>query len=177
MDGVRVVTNLPEFRQQLRAIGADMERKAVREAGRAAMAVFRTVARQNAPVQQGRPTRKGHVPGTLKRAISVFKLRRHPKGVVLFRLGVWRGRKAAAKGRDGYYWSWVEEGHLARGPGRRLKGGNKSRALQRSRLRAAGKGFVEGRFFLKRSYESAQSRALEVFYERLGRAVQKYSQT
>lgn len=175
MDGVRVVTNLPEFRQQLRAIGADMERKAVREAGRAAIAVFRKVAQQHAPMQKPPATRKGHVVGTLRRAIYTRRMK-SPKGRAVFRLGFRQGTKERAKQRDAYYWAWVEQGHIARGPGQRLKGGANTRALARQRIRASGKGFVEGRFFLKRSYESAQSRALDAFYERLGRAVQKYSQ-
>ena len=40
--GVNVTTNLPEFKAQLRAIGTDMERRAVRQASAAAASVFRS---------------------------------------------------------------------------------------------------------------------------------------
>lgn len=172
--GVNVTTNLPEFKAQLRAIGTDMERRAVRQASAAAASVFRSAVQRNAPVQAP-PGRKGHVVGTLRRAIYARKLKAE-RGTVIYRIGVRQGRGEQKRNRDAYYWAWVEQGHIARGPGGALKGGVRSKSLQRLRLRAGGGKVVPPHPFFKPAFESAGSRALQVFNERLTRAIAKYSQ-
>ena len=171
--GVNVTTNLPEFKAQLRTIGTDMERRAVRQASAAAAAVFRSAVQRNAPVQAP-PGRKGHMVGTLRRAIYARKLKAE-RGTVIYRIGVRQGRGEQKRNRDAYYWAWVEQGHVARGPGQRIKGGANSKALQRKRLKSGG-GFVQAQPFLAPAFRSAGSRALQVFSERLGRAIDRYSQ-
>lgn len=173
-EGVRVKTNIADFRAQLRAIGGDFEKKAMRSATAAAASVFRAAARQAAPQQEPPSTRKGHVVGTLKRAIYTYK-RKGSQGSVTYRVSIRMGKKEQAKKRDAFYWSWVEQGHVARGPGQRIKGGANSKALQRKRLKSGG-GFVQAQPFLAPAFRSAGSRALQVFSERLGRAIDRYSQ-
>lgn len=172
-ESTRVKANLPEFKAQLRAIGVDMERRAVRQASAAAAAVFRAAAQRNAPVQEP-PGRKGHMVGTLRRAIYARRVR-SPKGVSIYRVSVRQGKKEKGKGRDAYYWAWVEQGHIARGPGQALRGGANSKSLQRKRLRAAG-GFVQPKPYLRPAFEQSGGRALQVFNERLSRAIERYSQ-
>ena len=171
--GVNVTTNLPEFKAQLRAIGTDMERRAVRQASAAAASVFRSAVQRNAPVQAP-PARKGHMVGTLRRAIYARKLKAE-RGTVIYRIGVRQAGRAEAQ--PGCLLLGVgRQGHIARGPGGALKGGVRSKALQRRRLRAGGGKVVPPHPFFKPAFESAGSRALQVFNERLTRAIAKYSQ-
>lgn len=174
---VTVTSNIVDFRAQLRAIGADMEKKAVRQASQAAASVFRAAAQKAAPVQKPPSTRKGHVVGTLKRAIYSRRVKRTPRGTVAYRISIRQGKREQAKKRDAFYWVWVEQGHIARGPGQRIKGGANTRALQRKRIRGSGKGVVQPSPFLKPAFSSAGSKALQVFNDRMALAIAKYSQT
>ena len=99
------------------------------------------------------------------------------RGTIIYRIGVRQGRGEQKRNRDAYYWAWVEQGHIARGPGGALKGGVRSKSLQRRRLRAGGGKVVPPHPFFKPAFESAGSRALQVFNERLTRAIAKYSRT
>jgi hypothetical protein len=99
-----------------------------------------------------------------------------PAGVVAARSGrkyqkVRRGKQYA--NLDAFYWPWVEGGHVARGPGQRIRGGMRRRALERKRLRAAGK-WVEGRWFLRRAFQTQQTAALQAFEKRLAISIDRY---
>ena len=174
MSGVEVRTNLPEFKSRLREIGQHFEKRAVRGAIRSAAQSFVAPARRLAPVQKP-PVRKGRVPGTLRRAIYLARPKDQKRGAERYFVGVRSGSKEAAKGRDAYYWRWVEMGHIARGPGQRLRGGVRSRALQRGRLKASGGRWVEPRPFLAPAFAAGRERALQVFYTRLTTLVARYS--
>lgn len=165
---VRVITNLPDFRRQLAEVNRRMGTRVVRAAARAAGNVFAKSARQKAP-KLAQAT-KQRVPGALRRAIYVGR-GRTSRDKVRFFVSVRSGKGYAKKGRgDPFYWRFLEGGWLPRGPGGKLKGGARSRRLQRNRARAAGA--QEVRYpFLKPAFDEAGGRALLQFNERMARGI------
>lgn len=171
---VIVRTNLPAFTEQLREMTRQMERKVVRGATRSAARAFIAAVRAGAPVMQA-PGRRGRTPGVLRRAVYITRGKKSGRGLEHFFVGVRQGNKAAASGRDAFYWRWIEAGHIARGPGQRIAGGRNSRDLSRSRLLAGGARFVEPRPFLAPAWRANQGRALDIFYAQISRAVDQFS--
>lgn len=167
-------TNLPQFSEQLREIGRQMERKVVRGATRAAARQFVATVRSGAPIMKS-PGRRGRTPGVLRRAVYVTRGKQSGKGVEHFFVGVRQGAKASASGRDAFYWRWIEAGHIARGPGGALKGGERTRALTRRRMLAGGVRFVEARPFLMPAFRAKGQQALAEFYRRIAAAVDQFS--
>lgn len=169
------MTGLPEFSSRLRALGGDMERKIVRAGALAAGVVFRNAARRNAPSLKAGTTRKDRIPGALKKAIYATRSKSRSRAgldtiIVSARAGSKTGKKSVA---TAFYWRWVEEGHLTRGPGGKLKGGKRSRALQLDRLKRAGGKFVPGVAFLSRAYQSHQDQAITAFNSRVEARIAK----
>lgn len=171
-DGVTIKTNLPQLKAHLARIGKEFEAKAVRQATYAAAAIFRREVQARAPVLK--QATKQRVPGTLRRAIYIKRSRDRTSGREHYFVGVRQGAKAAKKGRDAFYWRFLETGWTPRGPGQRLKGGVRSRALQLSRSRAAG-GKVVRYPFIAPAYNSSKEQALQAFYTRADKAVAKFS--
>ena len=101
-DGVVIKFNLPDFRRELAALGERMEKRAVRNATRAAARVFRDAARARAPVLAEPEPRR--VAGALRRAIYAgpSKINRR-RGVVAFFVGVKASRAARKTARDPFY--------------------------------------------------------------------------
>lgn len=170
-DSVTVKVNIPDFKRQLLALGQRMEKNIVRRGVRAAGAVFVAEARRRAPVL--REPRKGRVAGALQRAIRSVS-RRGERGVVKQSVGVLATRAQAKSGVDPFYWRFLEGGWLPRGPGRRLKGGKRRRALERERAIAGG-GRIVSYPFLKPAFESTGSRALAAFNQAVADGIAKES--
>ncbi len=165
-------TNLPDFRRQLREVGERVQRRYVRRSMTAAGAVLRGLAREKAPVltrnKRGRLP-KGRIPGLLRRAIYVTRNRRKSsRGVEVYSVGV-KSKVRVGKGVTGdpFYWRWQEAGWLPRGPGQRIRGGTRTRALTRSRLEKAGVKRVPGRWFLRDAARQGQSAAVDAFFRRM----------
>lgn len=159
-DGVAVKVNIPDFKRQLVALGQRMERNIVRRGLRAAGAVFRDEARRRAPVL--REPRKGRVAGALKRAIQSANSRRSTRGKPEQIVYVRATRAQTKRGIDPFYWRFLEGGWVPRGPGKRLKGGKRRRALERERVIAGGAQVVSYPF-LKPAFEAVGPRALDAF--------------
>jgi HK97 gp10 family phage protein len=172
-DGVAIkVTGLPQFKERLRALGYDMERRVVRSGALAAGAVFRKSAAANAPTLK-KPA-KNRVVGALKKAVYAGRSRsKSARGLEVVRVGVRAGGKLAKSASDPFYWRWVEAGHLVRGPGQKIKGGRNRAALERSRLKASGAKFVPGFHFLRDSFRDNQSAAISAFNSRIEARIQK----
>ncbi|WP_395406304.1 HK97-gp10 family putative phage morphogenesis protein [Pseudoduganella sp. UC29_106] len=168
------MTGIPEFSARLRALGIDMERKIVRAGALAAGIVFRNAARENAPSLKPNTRRKDRTPGALKKSIYATRSKSKSKpGLETIVVAARAGSKTSKKGvATAFYWRWVEDGHVARGPGGKLKGGNRSRALQRSRLKAGGK-FVPGVAFLRRAFQGKQDQAVAAFNKRIEARIAK----
>jgi HK97 gp10 family phage protein len=175
-DGVALkVTGLPEFKSRLKALGADMEKKIIRSANAAAATVFKKAAIANAPVLKKPDTRKKkpRIAGVLKKSIYAVRSKgKSQPGKEVYVIAA-KGGKEAKAGRDAFYWRWVEGGHLARGPGQKIKGGKKRATLERARLTAGGAKSVPGVFFLRRAFNDNQDRAVKAFNSRIETRIQK----
>lgn len=177
---ITVRTNLPEFKSKLNFIKADLQKKAVRQATRAAGSVIQKLAKKFAPVRDSATRKKvrGQLvfPGTLRDSIGVVSKRARPgtiKVMVIPRSGKrTRKGKGSMADRDAYYWAWVEQGHVI--TGRRVKGGARRRKLERDRLNAAGRRTRPANY-LKKAFEQGKDPAVKAFYAKLEIAVQKYS--
>ena len=174
-DGIKVnIVGLPEFSTRLRALSLDMQKKVVRSGDLAAAVVFRNAAKANAPIS--RISKRGSSrPGTLKKWIFAGRSKTRSKpGLETYTVGARSGGKTTRKNViTAFYWRWVEQGHLVRGAGQKLKGGDKSRALQRERLRTSGAKFVPPNAFLRRAFQSKQSEAIAAFNKRIEARIQK----
>lgn len=175
-DTVEIRTNLPEFKRQLVALGSDMEKKIVRSAVNAAATAFRKAIIATVPVLKKPDTRRKNprVAGTLKRAIYTYRVRNPEPGTVAMKVSFRQGRSEQKKGRDAFYGRFLERGWVPRGPGRALKGGKRSKALQRERNLAAGA--VKHSFpFIAPAFNRARSAALAAFTNKMTARIEKAS--
>lgn len=180
-DGVRVVTNLPEFTRHLQAIEKKFGEQTVRRAVSAAGAVFSRAIRQKAPVlkpenarkkaQKGRPP---VVAGVLRRAVYRKRGKKKP-GVESMMIGIKQGPKAAKKsGNDAFYWRFLEDGWLPRGGAGKIGGGKRLRALRKRRFIEGGKKEVSYPFIAP-AWAVSQSKALAAFYTKMDTEVTRIS--
>lgn len=175
-DGIKITTNLPAFKQQLRELGADMERKVIRNAVGAAARVFQKHVLRILARPRKSPIKRGTPPGTLRRAIYIKRARDVTRGREHYFVGVRQGKREQGRksgSRDAFYWRMVELGHLARRPGGGIRGGKRSAALQRARLNAAGAKRVQAYPFLQPAFQAGQNEALEKFNERVQARIDK----
>jgi hypothetical protein len=163
------IVGIPAFSTELRKLSMDMQQKVVRSASLAAAAVFRKGAVALAPELKKPDARRKR--GALKKGIYAGRSRSRSKpGAEVIVVGVRSGKPG--KNGDPFYWRWVEDGYIARGPGQRIKGGFRRRALERSRLKSAGK-LVPGVKMFARSFSSNQDKALSAFNSRLAARIDK----
>ena len=162
-DSLAVKVNLPDFSRQLREVSARVERLGVAAGLRAAGRVFRDEARSLAPVLR-EPDRR-RIAGALRRSIVLWKTR-SPRGIVSYRVGVAAKRVVRGRTIDPFYWRFLEDGWIPRGPGRKLRGGKRSTRLQRERLIAGGAQRSQYPF-LAPAFARKGTAALAAFNERL----------
>lgn len=167
-DGVSVRINLPDFKKQMTDFTIDMERRVVRAATNAAAQEFKKSVIAKAPILKGFSKRR--VPGLLKKSIYVARSRSGSKKgqetySVSFRKGRARGKKG---GIDAFYGTFLEAGWIPRGPGRRIRGGFRRKALERKRL-AHQK--ITGYAFLAPAFKEAGGRALNAFNARIEKRI------
>jgi HK97 gp10 family phage protein len=160
-DKVVITSNLPEFKAALGVLGTKVEKRVVTNAIRAAARVFRDRARALAP-QLSEPDPR-RVRGALRRAIVVARSRDRKKGSVQYYVGVRASKTSRGGARDPFYWRFLEGGWIPRGPGNRIKGGERRKALERSRT--AGRRIAVP--FLAPAFRAAQGEALAAFNARL----------
>lgn len=176
-DFVRIkFVNLPDFSRQLKALGVDLQTKIIRSGVRAALTVFRRAVLAAVPVHKGRypNTKYQQVPGTLKRSIYIARSKRSSTPGVEY--GIVRprsGQKSQASLTNAYYWRWVEEGHLIRRAGQKLRGGVRRRALERSRLNSSGAARTRAFFFMKTSFDRNVEKATDAFSKRVNSGIEK----
>lgn len=138
MSGIdfNVTVNASQFREKLNQFKKELQIEGVDKALRAAARIFRNAVVARAPVLKT-PT-KTRASGTLQRAIYAKRSQRSTLGARRYFIGIRQGSRMAKKGKDAFYWRFLEAGWMPRGPGRRLKGGTRFRNLQRKRNLAAG---------------------------------------
>lgn len=162
---VDVKVDLPDFRRQMAEVGKRMSTRVTRNAVRAAASVFRRFARDKAPVLK--TVAKNRVPGALKRNIDIRRGRSRDSGVIGLNVGVRVGKSTKGRGVP-FYWSWLEGGWIPRGRGKGIKGGDRSKALQRRRLIAGGA--RRRQFpFLAPAFTAGQGGAVQAFNDRMER--------
>lgn len=163
------MSNLPDFKRQMAHVSLELQGKAVRRATAAAAGALRAEGVRGAAAPKATPAARPRT-GTLVRAVYMTRNRRtSTKGAERYLVGVRQGRKAARTGRDAFYARWLEGGWIPRGPGQRIRGGARRKALERSRL--AGRR-VAYPFFQDRM-KAGSSRAVEAFIRRLDREVKR----
>lgn len=173
MVDVRVVSNLPEFRRQLSELGERIERKLVVRGLNAAGKVFRDEARRRAPVLQAQ--KPGRVAGALRGAIFVGRSKASRQGRPVRVVGVRATQSQIRRGRNPFYWRFLEAGWIPRGPGKRLKGGSRSRALGRERALKAGARKVRYPF-LGPAFEAKSDQALQAFVDTVSAGIAQENQ-
>lgn len=159
-DGVVVKLNLPDFRRQLAQLSDLVERRIATRAIRAAGKVFQAGARRLAPVLHGKDPRRRA--GALRQAIYVGRSRESRKGLLIYKVSVRATGGQEKRGIDPFYWRFLEGGWQPRGRSKGLKGGNRSKAVQRARALKAG-GRRRSFPFLKPAFEENGAAALAAF--------------
>ncbi len=172
MAEVEVRSNLPELKRHLDRIGREMSSKVVRAATAAAARIFRKYAQQFAPVLKPQNARKDRVAGQLKRNLFIRRSRDSTSGREHYFIGFRRGKAAGKKGRDAFYGLFLEGGWTPRGPGKRLRGGRRTKAL----ARATGAGKKAEYPFLAPAFTRGKTEALNRFFFIADRRIQKISQ-
>lgn len=168
-------TNLPDFKRQMDRVKLEVQRKSVRSATAAAAAVIRSVVKSQAAMPKS-PTSRRPRTGRLASAVyAAYNRRRSTAGRVAFTVGVRSGSRQKRIGRDAFYWRFLEGGWIPRGPGQALRGGNRSKAVQRDRLRRSGATFVQYPFIAP-AFASSRGRAVDAFEKRMEREVRKLNE-
>lgn len=174
MTGVVVRTNLPDFKRQLTALGVEFERKAVRSSTLAAASVLRAAVKRQI-ISGGKPQTRT---GALMNAVYVKRSRRSTRGAERYFVGV-RGKTVTRKRKGqtvtqagAFYWRFLEGGWIARGPGQKISGGERTRSLKRERLRASGAKFYRYPF-IQPAFEEARGQATDVFFRRMAAQINK----
>ena len=172
-----VRTNLPDFKRQMRRFSHDLQHDIVRSAGNAAAQAFKEAVIANVDKLNKTQTRAAGrpPPGTLRRAIYVYRRRNSPHGLVQFRVGFRKGkarRGAQGGSQDAFYGRFLEAGWMPRGRGRAIVGSRAARARQRAQNRAAGAKFVQYPFIAP-GFRAAQSAALQAFKRQMDIGIDK----
>lgn len=174
---ISVRVNTPDFARQLEQVKTELQTKVVRQAMGAGAIVLRKAAEAEAPkAMRIGVRRKGVVvqPGTLRRSVYQFRMRA-TAGNVAYRISVRKGSRAKTSKKygklDAYYWPWVHEGHLVRGPGQKIRGGVRRATLERNRLKSGGAKMVPPNRFLKRAFDTKQKAAIDATYARMEKLV------
>ena len=158
-----VTVNIADFRRQLAEVEKRTRLRVTRNAVRAAASVFRRFAQDRAPVLK--TPAKNRVPGALKRNIAIRRGSSREIGVVSVGVGVRVGKSTKGRGVP-FYWRWLEGGWIPRGRGKGIKGGDRSKALQRRRLIAGGA--RRRQFpFLAPAFTAGQGGAVQAFNDRM----------
>lgn len=151
------IRNVPEVMASMRAIGEEVGRKVLRRVALAGARIVRQAVRADAPIGDRARVRGRYrvQPGTLRRAV-LAKYARELSGpsqqgyVVTLR----RGKREQARGRDAYYWPWVERGHkiVPR------RGKNSAMGIRTRRRMASGR--VPPHPFFAPAYDASAAQAL-----------------
>lgn len=162
------VQGLPELQHALAQVASNVERRYAYVATAAAAGVIKNAVIANAPVWHG-DVSKGHPPpGTLKRSIAIGRSRGLGRGVVGYFVYVRSGKKEQKKGRDAYYWKWVEFGHYTKGAtGFKNRAGARGTSFARY-VETGGARFIPPQSFMRSSFDANWRASLDRFVDKLG---------
>lgn len=148
--------NIPDFRDALKALDAKLQRKIVSGAVAAASKVIKAAVIAEAPVftpGRGKSTRA--VPGLLRRAVYVYRIRDQQPGSVKAVVSFRKRKKT-----DAYYGAFLQRGFSPRGPGKKIRGSALSRHLQRKHARSQNLVIND---FMTRGFQQSREAALQAF--------------
>jgi hypothetical protein len=179
---VRITTNLPDFKKQMERFGAKLEGEINKKAAFAATQVFKRAVIAGAP-QLKKPT-KARERGVLRRAIYVYRQRKAQPGTAAYTVSFRKGKSqqsvrikrkgvSSVVNRDAFYGRFLELGWIPRGPGRKLRGGRRSRELKRLRALQAGATKITRYRFLSPAFKRVESAALQAFTATMQREINK----
>lgn len=162
----------------LNDLKADMRRKVVLGALRDAGKPVARAAKALAPVLKQATSRR--VPGTMRRAIGVFKSKRYKAangaiGVYITVRASRAQRKRSPVSGDPFYYRFVEAGHKIvprakiKGTARQLRAAGQSITLRRR----AATGFVKAYPFLGPAFRQQGERAKNIFLQRITERIAK----
>lgn len=177
MSDVNARINLPDFKAQLANFSADFQTKTIKSALSAAATVYKKLAIARAPILnslQYSRKKNPRIAGLLRKAIYATRSRSQSgPGVETYVVSFRKGFKAAKKGQDAFYGRFLELGWIPRGPGQRLKGGSRSKALQRSRS-VGGK--ITRYKFLEPAFQQGGAAAIQAFTIRIAKRIDQANQ-
>lgn len=150
---IGVKADIPDFRRQMKEVGEKMSKRVVRAGLKAGADVLKKEAQSRAPVLRNLISKR-RTPGLLKSSIYTGSGRTQDRSTVRYFVAVRSRRRVlklaagrakrkgvafdAAAVNDPFYWRFLEAGWVPRGPGRKLIGGKRLRALKLKRNIAAG---------------------------------------
>jgi len=169
-DGISIKVDASRFARELKSFGKEFEIKAVNAGTRVAATIFKKAVIDKAPrLAYGT---KWRVSGQLQKAVYAKKSKRSTSGAIRYYVGIRASRKDQKKKRDAFYWYFLEHGWQPRGRKGKLKGGERSRALQRKRNLAAGGKQVRYQF-IEPAFRAAQAKATQAFEKTITRYLAK----
>ena len=170
MSDIKIITNLPDFISQLSKFSDDLRRKVFRAGTSAAAAIFVKAARAKAPILKRFDTRKKNprIVGNLRKNIYQYRSRETTPGKWVFKVSFRKGKKAAIQKRDAFYGKFLEAGWLPRGPGKRIRGGSRTKNLIRSR---ATENKITKYRFLMPAFAAQKLNALNAFTARVQKRI------
>lgn len=165
--------DLADFNRQLSELKAEFQRNAVKLGVAAAGRAFRDIARTRAPIlDRSRGGKSARVSGALRKNIYSGIPRGQTPGQVRAIVSVRAGRKSQrGKAENPFYWGFLEGGWIPRGPGNRLRGGRRTKALARERNAISKIAYP----FMRPAFESGKSQAVAAFEKRIAAAIAKFS--
>lgn len=151
------VTGMAELYAALTQLPINVGTNVLRGAVYAGAKVIKDAVVERAPVYTGDDPRV--IAGTLKDAVYMKQIPELSSEIQqVFYIGVRKGKKEQAKGRDAYYWSWVEFGHhmIPRKPK-----GITMKAHRLATLSLGPANFVAPHPFVRPGFDASKNNALE----------------
>jgi HK97 gp10 family phage protein len=134
MSDIDVRINVRDFNADLRDLGGRITKRVARNAVAAGARVIVPIAKKLAPVLRNTKERR-RIPGTLRAGIYQKKAVPIPGGVsstISVRSPRTRSFTKRAGIQTPFYWRFLEGGWIPRGPGKRIKGGERRRRETRA---------------------------------------------
>jgi HK97 gp10 family phage protein len=166
------VTGLAELSAALKQLPRNIGQNVLRGAVRAGAKVVSDAVVEKAPIYTGDDSRI--VPGVIKKSVYMKHIDDLSSEVQqVFFVGIRRGKKEKAKGRDAFWWSWVEFGHhvVPRAP----KGGAKLSVRRAAVLTGSsivpGSQYVLPHPFFRPAYAASKDKAVVAIREYLAKRI------
>lgn len=166
------VTGMKELSRALEQLPRNIGVNVLRGAAYAGAAVIRNKVGELAPTYSGSDPRVAV--GVLKKAVYAVRSKSESTDEKqVYFVGIRRGRKEQSKGRDAYYWTWVEFGHhiVPRVP----KGGGSLHARRQAIVTGSslvvGSSYVLPHPFFRPAYEASKDAAAKAIRDYMAKRI------